>query len=110
MLAVYKMPLKNQFQSRISSGYDKTPKQNKLKPFTSISFTGNCTFDFLGKESCHGVTDTLNRTGILYKTSIKPDAEMLLCDGDFDPIRFDFEIETAKSDIFMVIFTSYGAL
>jgi hypothetical protein len=66
--------------------------------------------DFLGKESYQSLTTTFTGTGILYKTSIKPDAEMLLCDGDFDPIRFDFEIETAKSDIFMVIFISYGAL
>jgi len=106
MLIVHKMPLKNQFQIGISSGYDKTPIQNELQPFTSINFSSDYTFDFLGKESCGRVNSNLAGTGIVYNTMLKPDAEMIPFDGDFESFRFNFEIETSKSDNFMMIFPS----
>jgi len=101
------MSLKNHFLTGISSGFDKTPNQNELKPFTSLSFTGDCTVDFLGKESLRRMISTFTGTGIVYNAMIKPDVEMTPFDGDFEPIRFNFEIETAKSDKFIVIFNSY---
>jgi len=54
MLTVHKMPLKNQFLTGIGFMYDKTPQQNELKPFTSLSFTNNCTVDFLAKKASVG--------------------------------------------------------
>jgi hypothetical protein len=90
MLTVHQMPLKNQFLTGISSDYAKIPKQNELQSFTSLSFTGDCTFDFLGKESCHRMTYTSNVTGILFNNMIKHDAAMLPFIGDFDSLRFDF--------------------
>jgi len=101
MLKVHKMPLKNHFLTGIGSGYNKTPNQNELQPFTS-----GYTFDFLGKESCRSVTDIFTPTGMLYNTMIKPNVGMIPFDGDFEPIRFNFEIETAKSDKFLLPFTS----
>jgi len=74
MVSVHKMPIKNQFLTGIICGFDKTPNQNGLKPIASLSFTGDCTIDFLGKESCLGVNPTLAGTEIVYKTLIKPDA------------------------------------
>ncbi len=90
------MPLKNQFPTGISSGYDKTPNQNEPQPFTKLSFAGDCTFDFLDKESYQRLTTTL--TGIVYNTSIKPDTGMLLFAWGFDSILSYFEIETRKSN------------
>jgi hypothetical protein len=90
MLTVHKMPLKNLFLSGIGSGYNKTPNQNKPKPFTSLSITGDCTFDFLRKESCRRVTSTFTGTEILYNTMLKPYAWMIPFDGDFDYTRFNF--------------------
>jgi hypothetical protein len=107
MLKVHKMPLKNQFLTGISSRYDKTPNQNEPQPFTSHSFTGDCTVDFLGKESRRSMTSAFTGTGILYNTMINPDAEIIPFDRDFDYTRFNFEIETAKNNNFMEIFTSY---
>jgi hypothetical protein len=108
MLTVHKMPLKNQFLTGINSGHDKPPNQNEPQPFTSLSFTNDCTVDFLDKESCCRVTSTFTGTGILNNTSIKPDAGMIHFDGDFDPIRFYFEMETAKNYKLMMIFTRYA--
>ncbi len=102
MLTVHKMPLKNQFLTGISFGYDKISYQNELQPFTS-----GYTFDLLGKESYQRLTTTFAGTGIVYNTMIKPDVEMIPFDGGFDYTRFDFEIETAKSNKFMKIFASY---
>jgi len=107
MLKVHQMPLKNQFLTGISSGYDKTPNQNELQPFTSLSFTSDCMFDTLGKESYSSVTSTIAGTGIVYNTMIKPDAEMILFDGGFESVGFNFEIETAKSNKFLWLSTSY---
>jgi hypothetical protein len=101
MLTVHKMPLKNLFLTGISSGYDKIPNQNATQPITSLSSTSDCTFDFLGKESCHRVTSTLTGTGILFNPMIKPDAEMIPFDGNIDYTRFNFEIETRKSNKFL---------
>jgi hypothetical protein len=84
MLTVHKMPLKNQFLTGISCGYDKIPKQNELQSFTSLSFTDDCTFDFLGKESCSRVTNTFNVTEILCDTSKKRDVGLMFFTGDFD--------------------------
>jgi len=98
MLTVHKLPLKNQFLTGISYWYDKTPNQNELQPFTSFSFTGDCTFEFLGKESYSRMTFTLSGIGILFNPMIKPDAEMIPFDVDFDYTRF--EIETTKSNKF----------
>ena len=106
MLIVHKMPLKNQFQIGISSGYDKTPIQNELQPFTSINFSSDYTFDFLGKESLRMMISTFTGTGILYNTMIKPNAKMIPFYRDFESLRFDFEFETSKSDNFMMIFPS----
>ena len=106
MLIVHKMPLKNQFQSGISFWYAKTPNQNELKPFISINFSSDYTFDFLGKESLRMMISTFTGTGILYNTMIKPDAKMIPFYGDFESLRFDFEFETSKSDNFMMIFPS----
>jgi hypothetical protein len=50
MVTVHQMPLKNQFLTGISSGYAKIPNQNATQPITMLSFTGDCTFDFLGKK------------------------------------------------------------
>jgi len=103
MLTVHKMPLKNQFVSGISFVYDKTPNQNEIQPFTSLSFNGDCTFDFFGKESCRRVTDTFTGTGIVYNSMTKPDAEMMPFNGDFEYFGFNFEIETAKNNKFLVL-------
>jgi hypothetical protein len=84
MLTVHKMPLKNQFPTGISSGYDKTPNQNEPQPFTSLSFTGDCTFDFLGKERCQRVTDTFAGNEIIYNLSTKQDVWLMACTGDFN--------------------------
>jgi hypothetical protein len=107
MLTVHKMPLKNQFLTGIGFMYDKTPQQNELKPFTSFSFTGDCTVDFLGKESLRRMISTFTGTGIVYNAMLKADVEMIPFNGDFYPIRFDFEIGTVKSDKFMKIFAKY---
>lgn len=42
MLTVHQMPLKNQFLTGISSGYDKIAYQNELKPFTMLNLTSIC--------------------------------------------------------------------
>ncbi len=107
MLKIHKMPLKNQFQSRIISAYDKTPNLNDPQPFTGLSFTGDCTVDFLGKERCLMMTSSLAGIAIVDNTIIKTDAAMIPIDGDFESFRFHFEIETAKSNKFRMIFTSY---
>jgi hypothetical protein len=101
MLTVHKMPHKNQFLTGISSRHNKTPNQNELQPFTSLSFTNDCMFDFLGKESYQRLTTTFAGTGIVYNAMIKPDAEMILFDGGFKSFRFNFEIEMAKSNTFL---------
>jgi len=84
MLTVLKIPLKNRFLTGIGSRYDKTNKKNEPQPFTNLSFTSDCLFDFLGKESCHKVTDTFAGTGILFNTSKKQDVGLMLCTRDFD--------------------------
>ena len=109
MLKVHQMPLKNHFLTGISSGYAKTPNQNEPQPFTSLSFIGDCTFDFLGKESYIRVTSTIAGTGILYNTMLKPDAEIIPFDVDFGSFKFNYEIETSKSNNFMMIFNSYAS-
>ena len=113
MLTVHKMPLKNHCLTGISSGYDKTPNQNEPQPFTSLSFTGDCSFDFLGKESYRRMTDTFNRTGILFNPSKKKqDIGLMFCTGDFDATgtrNTNFEYGASKSDGFMLIFNSYGS-
>ena len=101
MLKVHKMPLKNQFLTGIISGYDKTPNQNESQPFTGLSFTENCTFDFLGKESYQKLTTTFAGTGIVYNAMIKPDAEMILFYGGFESVGFNFEIDAAKINTFL---------
>ncbi len=78
MLTVHKMPLKNQFQSGISAAYDKTPNQNEPQPFTILSFTGDCTVDFLGKESCYRVTSTFTGDQIINYSSTKHVVGLLL--------------------------------
>jgi len=102
MLTVHKMPLKNHFFTGISATYDKTPNPNELQPFTS-----GYTFDFLGKESCWKLTYTFTRIGILYNTMIKPDAGMILFDGGFESVGFNFEIDAAKSNTFLQLSDSY---
>jgi len=72
MLTVHKMPLQNQFLTGIGFMYDKIPQQNELQPFTSLSFTGDCTCDFLGKEGLHRMISTFTGTGIVYNAMIKP--------------------------------------
>jgi len=112
MLTVHKIPLKNRFLTGIGSRYDKTPTQNEPQPFTSLSFTRDCTIGFLGKESCQRMTDNFNRTGILYNTSKKQDIGLMLCTRDFDATRTrntDFEYGASKSDGFMLIFNSCGS-
>jgi len=107
MLKLHKMPLKNQFLTGISSRHDKTSNQNESQPFTSLSFTGDCTFDFLGKESYQRLTTTFAGTGIVYNAMIKPDAEMILFDGGFESVGFNFEIDAAKSNTFLQLSDSY---
>jgi len=60
MLTVHQVPPKNLFLPGISSRHDKIFYQNEAQPITSHSFTGDCTFDFLGKENCRSVNSTLN--------------------------------------------------
>jgi len=98
MLTVHKMPPKNQFLTGIITRHDKTPNQNEPQPFNSLSFTGDCTFEFWGKESYSRMTSTLSGIRILFNPLIKPDAEMIPFDVDFDYTRF--EIETTKSNKF----------
>ena len=107
MFTVHKMSLKNHFLTGISSGYDKIPNQNELQPFTSISFTNDCTFDFLGKESYQRLTTTFAGTGILYNTMLKPDAEMVPFDGDFESVGFNFDSETSNCKNSIKIFTNW---
>jgi hypothetical protein len=78
MLTIHKMPLKNHFITGISSRHDKTPNQNEPQPFTSHSFTNDCTFDFLGKESFQRMTSTQAGTGIVCIYSTKPVVGLLL--------------------------------
>jgi hypothetical protein len=100
------MPLKNQFLTGISSRHNKTSNQNELKPFTSLSFTGDCTVDFLGKESYHRITTNSTGTELVYNISTKGGSKLILCTRDFNSIGFDFEIETAKSNKHLLRFTS----
>jgi hypothetical protein len=50
------------------------------------------------------MTDTFTGTGIVYNAMIIPDVEMVPFIGDFKFFRFNFEIETAKNNKFLLIF------
>jgi hypothetical protein len=109
MLTVHQMPLKNQILTGISSGYDKISCQNEAQPFANLSFTNDCTFDFLGKESCRKVTYTFTGIGILCNTSKKQDIGLMFCTGDNDATgtrNTNYVYETSKGKNFKLIFTS----
>jgi len=106
MLTVHQMLLNNRFLTGIGSGNDEILSQNRPKPNTTLSFTGDCLcFDCNG-ENYHQKTVTAAGTEIFNFSSTKPGVGMVLCARGFDPIRPDYEIETAKKYNFMLIFTS----
>jgi len=107
MLTVHKMPLKNQFLTGISSGYGKISCQNEPQPITTLGFTGDCLGVSFGKESCNKPGIAFTGAKILNYSSTKPGVGLVLCALDFDSIRPDFEIETAKSNKFLQLFASY---
>jgi hypothetical protein len=107
MVTVHKMPRKIQFQTWIGSRFDKPPKQNKLRPNTTISLTHDCFYVEYGKECCNGITSASAGAKILYFATINRDEEMIPCARAFEFIKSILEIETSKSDNFIMIFTSW---
>jgi len=107
MLTVHKMPLKNQFLTGISSGHDKIFYQNEAQPITRLGFTGDCLGVDYDNESSNKPDTAFTGTEILNYTSTKPGDGVVLCARGFDSIRSNFEIETAKSNKFLQVFTSW---
>ncbi len=107
MLTVHQMPLKNQFLTGISSGYNKISYQNEPQSITSPGFTCDC----LGVDYCSEIyqqkTVNATETKILNFSSTKPGFGLVLCVRGFDTIKPDFEIDTAKSKKFFPLFTSW---
>jgi hypothetical protein len=108
MLTVHQRLLKNQFLTGIGSGYDKILSQNKPKPNSLLNFAGDCLCFDCCCENYQQKTVTATRTEILNFSPAKPGVGLVLCARGFDSIRPDYEIETAKNDNFMEIFTSYS--
>jgi len=109
MLTVHQMPLKNQFLNRISSGYDKISYQNAPKPITTLDFSSDCMFVDYEKEGYNKPGTAFTGTKILNYSSIKPAVGLMHCARGFDSIIFNFEMETAKSNKFLQLFTSCRA-
>jgi hypothetical protein len=106
MLTVYHMPPKNQFPTGISSGYYKSPCQDKPQPITTLGFTSDCLGTDYEKEGSYKPGTAFTGAEILNFSSTKPGVGLVLCARGFDSIRPDSEIETTKSDKFLRLFTS----
>jgi hypothetical protein len=105
MLTVHQMLLKNRFLTGIGSGYDKILSQTRPKPNTTLCFAGNFQCVDCCCENYQRKTVTATETQILNFSSTKPEVSLVLFAQGFDSIRPNYEIETAKSDNFMEIFT-----
>ena len=106
MLKVHQMLLKNRFLTGLDSGYDKIMSQTRQKPNSLFSFTGDCLCFDCNCENYQQKTVTGAGTEIFNYSSTKPGVGLVLCARGLDPNRLNYEIETAKNDSFMEIFTS----
>ncbi len=105
MLTVHQMLLKNRFLTGIGSGYDKITDQNEPKPNCTLSFDSDCLSVYYSNGNHQ--QKTLNITGaeILNFSSTKPGVGLVNCAWGFDSFRPDYEIETAKNDTYIKIFS-----
>jgi hypothetical protein len=106
MLKVHKMPLKNQFLTGISTGYNKILSQNEPKLVNRLGFTGECLCVDCCSENYQRKTFTATRIEIFNFSPTKPGVGLVLCARGFDSNRSNFEIETSKSNKLLKIFTS----
>jgi hypothetical protein len=107
MLTVHQMPPKNQFLTGISSGYDKISYQNEPKRIIRLGFTGDCLCVDCCCENYQQKSVTATVTEFLFFSSTKPGVGLVLCARGFGSIKPDFEIETGKSNKFLLLFTIY---
>jgi hypothetical protein len=107
MLTVHQMALRNLFLTGISSGYDKNAYQNEPNPITTLGFTGDCVVVGSKKESSNKPVTAFTGTEILNYSSTKPGVGLVPCARGFYSIIDNFEIETARSNKFLQLFTCY---